>query len=571
LSREFRLIPERFSITNSIIEVELIGPDTLPNIPDSFAPLVFAKLVDFSGTTFRKGLNLPSTQFMGDVRLTGALLANENINLIKAYFANEAEFQCLKMVDQDRTKFRAIQMRGATFSGRLRFDCQERTEIGDLNLSEVRVLGPAARFDNIDFFGTLDLSLAQITPKAFLVGAQFMTDPSFNGTTFSGGVAFNGGKFAKGADFRRAAFGKGSTASFDGVTFKGDSFFQATRFEAAADFSGVTASTASFDFTDATFEGEAHFHGSTLAVASFENARFTKSVSFAQAVIGPVGSCGAPGAIALDFNRVVFDGLVDLVSTKIMGALNFSHVNFKPGELLVSWTQLDGYLSHGSLSLKRQASCPLHCILVANSSTPVPEEFYRRLEENFRKQNRLSDATSAYFLKEEAAREEQVHSGTGLPGWMASTATSLDRWIWGYGVRPWFVFRAWVIGLAAFGLVYFFAPVPITSGMKEFVLPKLEITSLPVETAMWQWPPTQAALSVDPRGPVRLLRALHVSFIAGTGIRIGSPSLQLGERSLLRTLVIVERILGQIMFALLIVSTAQSIPHLGDVFSTLLK
>src|SRR5262249_39687115 len=60
-----RLVPERLSITSSIIDVDVVGPDTEPNIPESFAPVVFAKLVDFTGTRFERELKLPTAQFMG--------------------------------------------------------------------------------------------------------------------------------------------------------------------------------------------------------------------------------------------------------------------------------------------------------------------------------------------------------------------------------------------------------------------------------------------------------------------------------------------------------------------------
>lgn len=574
-----RLVPERLSITNSIVDVDVVGPDTEPNIPEPFAPVVFAKLVDFTGTRFNGELKLPSAQFMGDVRLSRAQFAFANINLIQAYFAGEAEFQCLDMAGGSTVagsvRFRSMTLRGATFAGRLRFDCDRVNNLGKVNLSEVRISGPAARFDRAKFWGPLDLSLAQITPKVFLVAVQFAETPSFNGVTFSGGVAFNRANFEKGADFRRALFGTGSTTSFDRAAFAGNADFQTARFAAAADFSGLVGSSASFDFSDATFDGEARFHGGSAAVLNFENARFNKNATFALSVIGPTGACGGVGAAVINFDRAVFDSAVDLVSTKFLGAVNFSHSNFKPGDLLVSWSQLDGRLSFQPVELKKfDTICSSHRILMAAGARPVaPEEFYRRMEDNFRKQDRLSDATSAYFLKEEAAREEEFGRIGGCGNALGYAGTELDRWIWGYGVRPWFVLRAWLIGLVAFGLIYFISGARIVYSREAFDLPKIEIATLPVVTAIEPWPPDQngAATAAAPSRPARFLNAMHVSLIAGTAVRIGSAALQLEQRSVVRAFVIVERIGGQILFALLTISVAQSIPHVGEVFSILLK
>src|ERR1051326_2222542 len=483
--RGVRLVREQFAIVRSEIDVEVSGPETSRDAAEIFAPLVFTKLANFAGTRFNAGVELSFVQFMGDALFSEAKFATGSFVFINALFAGEADFQCLDLTDRKSAgEWNSLYMRSAIFLGRLRFNCRRgHLDTGAINLTETRVTGASIRFDDITFRGDFDFSLSTATSKAMFPRVQFKAAASFNGTTFSNGAVFNEAEFEAGADFRDARFAAGTTASFDGAKLAKNGGFRGTHF-AAADFPGLAAPNGSLDFTGAVFDGDAKFHGSTISAANFEDARFNKGASFALATLGLKGGCGRAPTAALNLDRAGFEGVLDFVSTRVDAPINFSHANFKPGELLITWDQLDGRIRLEKMTLTSDPGCPDHKTFLIRSfgSAVLKEEFYRRLEDNFRKRGQLSDATWAYFWKEEYAREnEAANQHSDLWTQVCSGFLWLDRWVWGYGGRPGYVLRVWAGLIAAFAVLYL--PFPIVSKGEAFGMPRLELASLPIEIA----------------------------------------------------------------------------------------
>ncbi|MGO8867707.1 MAG: pentapeptide repeat-containing protein, partial [Alphaproteobacteria bacterium] len=403
-------------------------------------------------------------------------------------------------------------------------------------------------------------STSTFVAKPHFQGAVFSKQPDFGQANFEAGAAFNAASFDQGARFFQTRFGALGVASFDGASFSELANFRETRFAGSADFVGVSASNATLDYRDAVFDSDANFHSSTLSVADFGNARFSGAARFTSVRLLSTPRCALSEDVSLNFERSNFGGPVSLSFDSIVAPINFSFVNFQTGNLSMHWDRVADWTYLRALSLGQKEGCESNWRFFA-AQGGKPErgaEFYQRLEDNYRKQGLLDDATAVYLRKERAITAEL--SSHDLYYWWRKL---VEDKFWGYGVSPENVIWVWLVSTVIFAFVYFFYRGRIEPDA-EWAMPKISLADLPISV-------NDASREATPCPAVRAGRALLLSFSASTFLTFGAVRLIAPGRSNIRLAMVCQRLWGYFLIGCFTVALAQSVPLVGEVVSFLLK
>jgi len=365
---------------------------------------------------------------------------------------------------------------------------------GEVDLSNARCLEPIAfngvkfegkaSFQEAEFGGTADFGGSEFAGDASFLGARFSGDAdlsesrfggdaSFLGARFSGDANFGGSRFGKFADFSTSVLGGG--ASFERAEFAGEADFEVAEFGGDADFSRAVLSgyaniqRAEFDgeadFSGAKFRGEAEFQGTQFGGdakfqraefggdADFEDAQFGKSADFSATVLGgSIRFGGAEFGGDADFLRARFDGEADFRGALFGGDADFGRALFKRTASF-DHDQFDVSVSFKDTKFSDPASQELACRTAKRKMDGEGDKresdyyFYREMEAK-RMRNGIKGI------------EEGADAPPSLPSKIKRFLIYdvLERifiqTIFGYGVRPFNVAKAWLIVVFALGLVY---------------------------------------------------------------------------------------------------------------------
>jgi uncharacterized protein YjbI with pentapeptide repeats len=565
--RGVRVVRERFIVRDSEVAVEIRGPAATKHLPGTFAPLVFAKIVNFEGSHFMEPVALPGVRFFGDVSFKDSRFTvtnGQSQDLAASHFTGDFDFRCARSKTTDPGYF---SFQGAVFSGKVRFGCSGNPpQIGYLDFSNARFEGPWTRFDDRVFVRGANFTSATFTQKAYFVGTRFEEYAGFNQTIFQAGAAFNDARFLTTADFTLARFLSPAGTSFDGATFTGKGVFRGVSFESETDWVGVDARDASLDFNGVVFGGPANFHLVKMAAVNFHEARFRKTARFTSARFGAAASCGRLPSLSVSLERTTFDSGADLTAARFATPVNVSYTAYGPGQLRIAWHQIADRIALRSTRLADDAACPLSRQTFDDRLHPdvMPtEEFYRVLEANFRQLGQLSDATEAYYRREHAETRRLRNGGRWAVGRL------FEEHVWGYGVRPSRVLRTWLVVTMVGVAVYLFVGSRSVNVRTPFGVPRFRPATLPVIPEEPDW---LSATRPDDAGWVRRIgRAVALSLQVSTGLEVSSARLRIDDRHVVVGFMAVQRMCGYLLLGAFVVTTAQSVPVIGQILSFVLK
>ena len=286
----------RFTDTVDCFEATITGDDT-----------------EFTGAVFTHHALFDEVSFDNDVTFTDAV------------FEAEASFEGTQFYGRSNETGDNTTFSGAVFDGDVSFlyATFEYIEFRDV------WFGGAARFKQVDAFGTV-----------VFTGSEFAAAADFSEVTFAEDVLFDDTHFAEGATFRGVECRGGTALLEDDVSFVAAEFGDSVTFE-RGQFGYSNFTDAQFvddvtfertEFTDdMTFEN-VRFGGE----ANFDEARFDGDAMFTEAVFSaPASFCGAmfnggTNHLADDavFRNATFIGAADF-SDVVCTAADFTEVAFK--------------------------------------------------------------------------------------------------------------------------------------------------------------------------------------------------------------------------------------------------
>lgn len=598
-----RPIRERFVIRDSRLSFSFFSDPSLGNQdPAPYYPLVFVKKFDLSGSTvigqvngsksyflddfiaekthFTHSLDFSGTRFRQEANFLRARFEGDSVDFSEAIFAGRLTMRCLNLTSSMGAGSKpAFYFMGAKFLGPVKFDCD--SALGFVNFFGAEFKSSHIRFDEVKFEETAQFSSAVFDERPFFNGAVFSSSAVFNRAIFHKGVAFIGAKFLDGVDFRGAELGRDGLTSFDTSEISGNAVFSAVNFIGRTEFRFTDASKASIDFRDATFGEKADFHRATFCISSFKNSRFREAAVFTATTFGVKSRFGVASNLSVDFGEVSFDEVVNFTGVRFVGPVNLSHTVYPVGKLLVAWDELAEKVRSVDATFGPLSKGGRQVVLMVRSESEQAmreSEMFKRLEVNYRALDRLSDATEVYFLR----RQAEALEGTGKSGvqrrpnasvwlyiWDQTTALipggRLSEFYWGYGVRPWRIFRALIFLLVIMAsVIYFRGAIVHTKSMPA--VPKWKPSELPLRS---RWYRHQTYLAPGSSRRIRVILSIVLSLDILTGLRLWSVALV--EVPLFwATCMVLMRVLGIAALVMFLVSFAQVIPVVGEMLSFLL-
>ena len=316
-----------------------------------------------------------------------------------------------------------------------------------------------------DFEGCIlpavDLVNTIIKGDAWFKGATIKGDASFNGATIKGYASFNGATIEGSASFNGAtiegsAWFEGATikggASFEGATITGDAWFKGATITGGASFNGATIKRNAW-FKGATIEGGASFEGATIeGGASFEGATITGGASFNGATIkGEAWFAGATIEGSALFGEATIEGIAWFNGATIKGDAWFAGATIKGDAFFVGATIWGGASFEGA-TIKGYASFvsaniySLYLMTTTFHNMEVQEEACRAAKITQDRVGNRELADSHFYREMEAKRKQKSR----LKQWLEIPV----QYVFGYGVRPFWVIRSWLLVILAFALVY---------------------------------------------------------------------------------------------------------------------
>lgn len=587
-----RIVRERLSIRDSVIEGALTAPLPRPGVATPYSPVAFLQTVNLSGTTLAGRLDLSHTRFrlplvangvrfMRSVTFRGSRFADNAIfngarfqcrtSFMEAAFERQAQFEGVD-VHSEITFDRASFEQGAHFQSR----AGGQTRLNNARFTEARFKGGRSVFEDVKWSGPARFTKAGFEAGAAFSRSEFGSDAHFEDVVFVGETAFNAARFHASASFARVIFDAKPLASFDKAEFR-DADFTRARFSSAADFVGATFHSASFldvdfggpaDFrrvhavkvvqfgaagAKTTFQGSAAFDFAQLPLASFENAAFRGRASFVGTQFGGP-PCGTAPTVVIDFSGSAFADLVNFESATFLGQVNLSRAGFDPGRARVRWRQIESAITSAAVELVDDGSCAAgKRFAAAAGAGPMPRvDLLRLLERNFRSQELGTDANAVLYLKEdeetrvELGREQSVWAKARLLAYLV-----LFGWTSGYGLWPSRVLCLLVIVLGVFALVYsVFGRWPARFRESSESRFRFRVMELPLA------PRTLLPL----RRVNNMLAASCVSLAALVNFELWGAHLEVGPRERFYWVVAFERIIGWALLILLGISIKNTVP-----------
>ncbi len=354
-------------------------------------------------------------------------------------------------------------------------------------------MGEAINFSSAAFRGGANFSDTTFSGEADFSGAAFSGEPFFKSAKFSVGVYFKSVTFSGGANFSSTTFS--GEANFFDTTFNNLAYFKDSiflnslnlvkaGFHGYADFRGSKIRKLDFNNNKSprVFPSRLDFRGAVITEAHFQDLVFEKDVDFSDVAIGqlvkespskaeeaskkePQGKVDKGEETTTSFSTVfrfvTFESDAFFLRTKFLGPMAFEKVNFKKEanfreaafkkakkfslsylnfkDLWIRWAQfppIESWIKKDENMIKSFSDKEIE-----ETETRKEEgienlsKVFKRLEENFRARNLLSDANSAYYHRENAELEEKKTEK--IPWWKKLFRMLWQAWgiISGYGTK----------------------------------------------------------------------------------------------------------------------------------------
>lgn len=255
-------------------------------------------------------------------------------------------------------------------------------ERNPLLVPEITVLRARIKLEKTTFLGTVDFSKTFFLNELNAKGANFREEVNASEARFSQTVNLNGSQFSKKIGFQKTVFysnldiKKGifkNTLSFNDSEFQGKINFPTTEFEGLADFHSCLWITTP-NFSESWWKGR----------VIFAKSQFLESVNFNQAIFEK----------SVDFRNTRFSQAVNLGEASLQELIDFSDVGF--GQ--------KAFLNLSDLKFESPQAQIVGDPGIIGRMIKVPslegnENLLRNLIQNFRQQERISDANKIESLR----------------------------------------------------------------------------------------------------------------------------------------------------------------------------
>ncbi len=487
--------------------------------------------VHFNNTIFLGTVNFQGTNFAGDAWFSKANFTRD-VSFRKAKFSSNANFRGAKF--SSNADFLGVNFNGdadflgVNFNGNAKFGGANFGRSADFR--GANFIGKA-QFDTANFGGEAKFDNSNFTKNACFSWAVFSNNAYFQKANFSGkdGVDFSGVKFGLDADFKETNFSGNVTYSY--ALFSGGDFEDATFSGDKVDFGGVS-------FINAKFK-RANFS----ADCSFKDAQFNETAEFSRSKFGKGADFVEAHFIKdADFYKADFDGYTTFEKAKFDEYALFEDSNFSnTSSLCLNRTRYYKLrLRWNSVEADDNSSAFLKHSIFRNKDKSVlifDEEAYLTLYKNYRDLGWFEDANECYYEYMKQRKCEDVFSH-----WLNPVLKSS----YGYGTKPENSIIWSIIIILAFSTFWY----------------SLGITNPIFEVESTE---DQINLSSLRRKVHKFLKPFIFStkiFLSGTKLFIDPPKYRkpAGWRgSLIKTVFILERTLGMILFFLLIFAISASL------------
>ncbi len=245
-----------------------LSGETLGSV--QFVDTMFDGAVNFNGAIFTGGATFEKSRFSGDASFENAKFHGNHVNFDNAKFSGlanfkSANFSCNAYFDWAKFNGKRVYFKDAFFGGN-ETSFRESQFNGIADFKDSSFSGSKAIFKHAAF---LNLAIFE--------NAVFHSSASFDKVTFSGEANFKLSEFLEDASFESANFA-GNPTEFTGSKFLGEKtdFSNAQFAGLTANFSNVTFSSCDIDFTNAEFAGK-NYTNFVRAKFSGDRVRFRKA------------------------------------------------------------------------------------------------------------------------------------------------------------------------------------------------------------------------------------------------------------------------------------------------------
>lgn len=491
------IVPVSIMISNSVIEGNVVLGSLKILTDERIESVVFAGDANFTGTIFRKEVSFTASVFAGEALFDRAVFG-DNVYFSDAVFMDKADFVDAKFEqngDFAGAKFpiRASFFR-AVFEGWAWF-YKASFEGNRHFFTRTTFNGPAffvgTHFPReTDFDGAIFYDFADF---AEATGANLR----FNQTTFRGKAAFSRGTF-EWVDFRNTVFEE--ELAFDHAMVEGTVLFRDTVFPKDVFFNDINTNTVgALKFSRVHFQGRAYFDNTRFNTLWFSTSLvkdenpggvsyrepWAQPEKFIREGVSPVvfekravlrglrcvhgDFLEAEFRDSADFAEAQFEKTLNLGEAIFEAEANFHQTKFPRRPKLTQaeqastagWSDVDyqpglGFVVEG---LRFQKSLSIEWEQIGNVIGTASVETWRQLEEVFKRSGNLEGQNEAMFHR-------RVREGARATGW-ERIGNGLERWFWGYGVRPWRLLGWILVVYFAFTGIYWTQTRALASGAKR--------------------------------------------------------------------------------------------------------
>lgn len=467
--------------------------------------------VHFNNTIFLGAVNFKGTNFTGDAWFSDANFSCD-VNFFEAEFRNDSDANFQNAKFSSNAKFLGVNFKGgAKFIG-VNFE-------GD------------AKFGGAKFGSDADFPGANFTGNAEFHAVNFNGDAKFYETYFNKYTSFSNTVFSNNADFQKAKF-NGSFLCSDTKFRSGDANFEDANFSGReVDFGGVSFVNARFkranitgncSFKKAQFNETAEFSRSKFdKEADFEEAHFIKDAEFYKASFNGNTT----------FEKAKFDEYALFEDSSFSNTSSLCLNRTRYYKLRLRWNSVEADDNDSAILIHLPFQNKEECILIFD------EEAYLTLYKNYRDLGWFEDANKCYYeyMKKRKCEEE-------FSNWLSPVLKSS----YGYGTKPINPIIWSIIIILTFGTFWFL--IGITNPIFEFKYKDSKISLFSLRKKLRK--------SLNP-----FIFSIRI-FLSGTKLFIDPPKYRKppGWRgSFIKTLFVLERTLGMMLFFLFIFAISASL------------
>ena len=510
---------------------------------------------------------------------------NRPLKFRRAIFKGNISTRKTQSKDDPRVIFKhSVDFTGVDFEGYVNFDgvdFEKRVEFGGGHFFTM------ASYTDSVFSGFSNFGSTQFDERALFRNSVFHEDAIFTAAVFKWIAFFHHTIFDKKAHFLYTRFFGptvftqshfNGTARFIGTAFYGPGYFSdcvfgeqvwflsGVRFEQSVTFQGsdfrkkdVVGSSNSGQRPPVIFGGVEFHRDATFSDTSFNRVAFSEVGTAVDQGLGTVfrGRADFRGA---SFKKLALRGTIFLSDVDFSGAdlgstIDFTNVDFKRSNLQITWKQLLDEEKQNQKFIWSHAFDPGGNTEYRDKNRNDFFVFLSLLESKFRDRNQLEDAAEARYLVESLKGSEM-----GLMSRVWDTV--FMKWLYGYGVKPWYQVWASLIIILFCTFIYMRSGALLNDQTNNKKL-RLRIAEIPVD---WSGRKAGADNVVGSSGTSVMQvfwRSLHFSTYVFT--KIGYGGVQASRQY--QFVVLLEWLFGLMLWVMFIINLSNRWPVLSRILS----